>query len=142
MRPAVLRNRRGMTLVEVIIALMFLSVGVLALAGTTVGTSRWRRLVTSRIELTGIAESKLEELRQRAIDATNPPELAPGGSLESSTANYWDEVFSSTGTRVIRRWTVEVDAIGLRTVTVAVGPNQSDRWHVRSLRMATKVVLQ
>ncbi len=140
MRSPVLRNRRGMTLVEVIIALMFLSVGVLALAGTTVGTSRWRRLVTSRIELTGIAESKLEELRQQAVDATDTLQLALGGSLVSSTANHADTVSSSTGALVIRRWTVEIDAIGLRTVTLAVGPNHSDQWHVRSLRMATKVV--
>lgn len=57
------RARRGFTIVELLLAIILLSVGMLASAGILVSSTRLQRLAGSRAELTMMGEAKLEELR-------------------------------------------------------------------------------
>ena len=70
--------RAGLTLIEVMIALLILTVGVLAAAGmqaTALGATRTAEVVQT---LNAAARRELETARGRTIDATLPTALACG----------------------------------------------------------------
>jgi prepilin-type N-terminal cleavage/methylation domain-containing protein len=142
MHPAVRRcRRRGLSIIEVLIALTMLSVGVLALAGSLAGTSSWRRLSSSRLALVDLTEGKLEELRMIALDPSrvDTMQLTPGGSLTSSQLHHADTVVSTSGVTVVRRWTVVSAPASMRDLVVAAAPMTARAWHVNSIRLATRV---
>ena len=129
-RRGVVRHRKGFSLVELVIALMMLTFGLLSLASAMASTIVGQRASASRTELAVLAESKLEELR--GIGSTLPADplrtkLAVGGSVTASTAGYVDTVTAADGRNYIRRWAITSGMAGARRVRIRVGPQTRQR---------------
>lgn len=143
-RPAP-RARRGFTVVELLLAIMLLSVGMLASAAILMSSTRLQRLAASRGELTAVAEAKLEELRSYGQTLATDPlraRLAIGGSTTTTTTSYADSLTAANGTTYIRRWQISAGIAGARQVVVRVEPRGTPRYHVPSLQFTSTVLLQ
>jgi len=117
------RLRAGFSLIELTIALVILSVGVIGMASVMASSNRVQRLSRSRMEMLGLAEGKIEELRAIAAAGTaDTVQLGMGGSFESNIAHHHDTVAGGSGRSYVRRWVVTAGAAGTRSVTVRVQP--------------------
>ena len=137
--------RRGFTVVELLLAIMLLSVGMLASAGILVSSNRLQRLAGSRSELTAMGEAKLEELRSYGQTAATDPlraQLALGGSTTVTTTAYADSVTGLNGVTDLRRWQVLAGVAGAREVHLRVEPKGHPRYHLASLDFTSTVLLQ
>lgn len=109
----------GFSIVEMIVAMMILSVGVLAMSSLMTAVSRSQIRATGRIEATEVLESKLEELRAVAAAGTSDTlQLAMGGSLTTAQVNHADTTQSGSGRWFVRLWLVEAGPAGTRKVRV------------------------
>lgn len=112
----------GFSLVELLVALVIFSFGVLAGVALLGTGHRWEGQAELEAELTVAAEMKLEELK--AIAGTDLPDtvqLVVGGSLSADVAGYWDTV--QLGARVFkRRWLVGPGPAAMRQTTVRAIP--------------------
>jgi prepilin-type N-terminal cleavage/methylation domain-containing protein len=134
-----LRGSRGFTLVEIIVAMMILSVAVLGMASVLAGTSRRHETSVSHGELTAAAEGKLEELRSQSAAGIDV-ELAEGGSLTESQDAHVDSLHTAHGRWVLRRWTVADGPAGTLAVTVRVRPANTARNDHDSIDLSSLVV--
>ena len=139
------RRRHGFTVVELLLAIMLLSVGMLASAGILVSSTRLQRLAGSRAELTTLAEAKLEELR--AYGQTIPADplrarLAIGGSTTTTTMSYADSVTGLNDVVYIRRWQISAGIAGARQVQLRVAPRARAHYQLPSLDFTSTVLLQ
>ena len=140
------RGRRGFGLVELMVAIIMLSVGMLGMASLMARALRRERLSSTRMEVSSLAEAKFEELRaygalhyQHALRAR----LNPGGSLTLNATNYTDSLTALNGRTYYRRWTiVNGTALNPRRVTLRVTPKAPLRYDTRSVQFTTLVVLQ
>lgn len=85
------RTRRGFSLIEVLVAVVILSVGLLALAALQINIVRSSADAKSRSTALSLAQEKLEqarEFRSRGSDQTNCP---------ATTAATWPERYSCVG---------------------------------------------
>ena len=78
-------SRSGFTIVEVLIAIVMLSIGVLALASSSGSVTRMMQFGRMKTDATAIAQSVLDSLRYRAA-ATSPKctELVNGSLAANS----------------------------------------------------------
>src|SRR5687768_2823206 len=131
-------RQKGFSVIELLIALLVLSVSIIAMAGVMSQTRRMQGLALSRAELTAAAESKFEELRGAAAGAVAAPApLTTGGSLTTDNANKSDETTSASGRRYRRRWQVMGAPEGSVQVKVRVLPVRSSRHELSQLDFAT-----
>ena len=86
-RTARPRTRRGFTLVELIVAMLLLSVGVLGLAGVSAYAIRQSNTAQSRNLATNVAESRMEELRSRSCASITAGSATTNGVSESWTVD-------------------------------------------------------
>lgn len=139
------RARRGFTIVELLLAIMLLSVGMLASAGILVSSTRLQRMAGSRAELTVVGEAKLEELRAygqtKSTDALRS-RLALGGSTTTTTTAYADSVMGLNGTTYIRRWQISAGIAGARQVQLRVVPKSTPKYHLPYLEFTSTILLQ
>lgn len=144
-RPLV-RARRGFGLVELMIAIIMLSVGMLGLASLMASALRRERLSSTRMEVSSLAEAKFEELRSYgALNYMHAlrTRLNAGGSLTLNVTNYADSLTALNGRTYYRRWTiVNGTALNTRRVTLRVTPRTPLRYDTRSVDFTTLVVLQ
>lgn len=113
------RTTAGFTLIELMFALVVLSIAILGMATVLAGTSRWQNRTESHMDLTGALEAKLEQLRDVALaGGPDTTMLVPGGSLTTDVAGHADSVFSPGGRWVRRRWEVVSGPGDARTVTM------------------------
>jgi prepilin-type N-terminal cleavage/methylation domain-containing protein len=120
------QDRRGFTLLEVMVALGLLVGGVLAVAQLLVFAARAAQLSRATTVATSVAAEKLEQLRSLAwgytVDGAPVDGLAtsPPGALAADTAgfvDYLDDSGVAVGSGLsppaqamfTRRWSVEVD---------------------------------
>ncbi len=129
--------RDGFTIVELIIAVFILSVGIIGLAGSMMHAGTIQRLGLSRVEMTSLAESKIEDLHSKAVSQTDTLHITLGGSLTSSTTDHWDQVTSAAGRSYRRRWVVTTGPAGSRDVTLRIEPLSLGRGEVSSLDFST-----
>ena len=129
--------REGFTIVELIIAVFILSVGIIGLAGSMMHAGTIQRLGLSRVEMTSLAESKIEDLRSKAVSQTDTLHITLGGSLTSSTTDHWDQVTSAAGRSYRRRWVVAAGPAGSRDVTLRIEPLPAARGEAASLDFST-----
>ena len=109
----------GFSLVELVFAIVILSVGVSGMASLMVAVARSEMRTTARVELTDVVQNKIEELRAVAAAGTaDTVELNVGGTLGTPTANHVDTTTSSAGRWYVRTWTVAAGPGGSRTLTV------------------------
>ena len=147
-KPRAVRRRRptaGFTLVELMVAIVVLSVGMLGLAMVLMSSMRSLRLASSRSEATAIAESKLEELRSYSMTAgsdTLQARLALGGSVTARTVLYSDYAQSPGGSWYDRRWHITPGPAGTRRVTLRVEPTVALPYTVKRLEFTTLVALR
>lgn len=104
-RPAV-PPRRGVTLVELLVALVLVTIGVLALAGTTAAATRAAARGARMADAATAARSRMERLAARRCAA-----IAPGESVTRGRTERWTIVASPPGARRLRVETL-VDAPG------------------------------
>jgi type II secretory pathway pseudopilin PulG len=131
-------RQSGFGVVELVIAMLILSVAIISMAGVMTQTRRMQGLALSRAELTAVAESKFEELRAAAAGAPSAPtSLTAGGSLTADNLNKSDEMTSASGRRYRRRWLVGSGPEGSVQVTVRVFPTQSSRYELSQLDFST-----
>lgn len=115
-------NRNGFTLVELLVALVIFSFGVMAGAALLGTGHKWEGQAELETQLTVAGEMKIEGLK--AIAGTNLPDtvaLVPGGGLDSNVAGYFDAV-EIDGRTFRRRWQVEPGPAGTRQIVVRVVP--------------------
>lgn len=137
--------RHGFTIVELLLAIILLSVGMLASAGILVSSTRLQRMAGSRAELTMMGEAKLEELRAYGQTKAADPlrsRLAIGGSTTTTTTAYADSVTGLNGTTYIRRWQLSAGIAGARQVQLRVVPQSTPKYHLPHLDFTSTILLQ
>lgn len=121
-------HRAGFTLAELMVAVVLLTVGVLALTGEMGALVGRQVKATSSSEMTTLGESKLEELRSYAmIESVSKVQVALGGSLTVSQADHFDVIAGPSGRQYTRRWLVEAGPGGSRSVSLRVSANGATR---------------
>jgi type IV pilus assembly protein PilV len=106
-----LRNRRGFTLIEIVVAIVMLAFGVLASASLTAALMASNRGVTNRTRATETLRLKVEELQsERYAEIGNGNDTATVGGV---TFN--------------RSWTVAANSPVANTKTVTLTVSWTDR---------------
>ena len=100
---------KGFSLVEVLVALVILSISLLALAGLMVQSTKNSSWGSHLTEAATLAQDRLEALR-----AVRPQTDIPEGMNN-------DQVTAASGIVYTRTWTVTTNAAGtLRTITISI----------------------
>lgn len=144
-RMKLTRPRKGFSLVELVIALLMLTFGLLSLASAMASTIVGQRVASSRNDLTVLAEAKLEELRGYGSTLASDPlraKLIVGGSVTTSTAGYADTVQTPDNRAYIRRWAIATGVGGARRVTIRVAPAVRQRSELRFESYTTLIALR
>lgn len=102
------RTARGFTLIEILIALTLLAIGLLGMAGLTVGIMRGNSLSKEVTTATALAQDKMEDIKR--LGYSGATKQTEGYNSIAGYANYKRET------------EVDVDTpnIGMKTVTVTV----------------------
>jgi len=127
-------DERGFTLVEVLIATVILTVGLVSMAELLAISLRMQMLGRNDTAAIRLAQDKVDELMTANFDTALAIQI--GGSLDDDVTNYNDTPavngFSTPGYK--RRWTVAAGpadpgavAADLRVLTVRVIPTTDDR---------------
>jgi len=120
----VLLNSKGFTLLEILMAVIILSISLLALAGLMSLTTRNNSFGNHVTEAATFAQDKLEELR-----------AVPWGNITTGA----DSTTGSTGINYGRNWNVVPNpADSLRTVTVTINWNDRIDHTIRLLSVISK----
>jgi len=113
-----LTKEKGFSLIEVLVALVILSISLLALAGLMVQTTTSNSFGGHMTEAATFAQDKLEELKALR------PKAPPKGDIPEGTST--DNRTGATGIVYTRNWNVITNADGtMRTVNITI--NWTDR---------------
>lgn len=118
------RSRPGLTIIELMAAVVILSIGVLGLAGTTTAVTRMMGEGDHHTDAAVAAQSRFERLR-----STRCPVI--GGSASSPAVERW-AVVGAVGPATLRLFEV-VDTVTIKTRTRAKQQKQAYRSIVRCL---------
>ncbi len=103
------KKSKGFSLIEVLVALVILSISLLALAGLMTQSTKNSSWGSHLTEAATLAQDRFE--RFRAVRTV--------GDIPEGTAN--DQVIGASGIQYTRTWTVVTNAIGTaRTITITV----------------------
>ena len=111
-----LTNSKGFTLIEVLIALVILSVSLLALASLTAVTTKNNAFGSHVTEAATFAQDKLEEFRALR------PQTPPTGDIPEGPGTDPAAKTGSTGISYVRNWNVVTNG-NIRTITITVNWN-------------------
>lgn len=120
------RKQAGFSLIECLIAMVIVTVGLLAVAALAATAIQGENFAFSSSDATLLASSKLEELKVGALNN--------GGSLTSSAAGYSDV----PNIYVFRRWQISDGPAGTKLVVVTIVP-QNAAYKVRKTEIRTLV---
>lgn len=127
-------QRAGFTIVEVVVALVVLTIGLLASASVMGSVTVRQMRSTSRIEMMTVADSKLEHLRIIAATRTaDTLQLKVGGSITTPTGVYTEVATTPAGRQYRTQWAVTAGPVGTRVVTLRVVPVSPTRGDLKSL---------
>ncbi len=92
----------GFSVLEILVAIVVVTVGLLALAGSSASVTRMLGTARQTTRAAALAERRLEDLRRRAR-STDPPcaSLAPGSAVSDRMTERW-EVVAGTGAALLR----------------------------------------
>ena len=125
-------NERGFTLIEVLIAMVIMTIALVVMAELMAITLRIQMLGRNETASVRLVQSKIDQLV--AVNFTNAS-VAIGGSLTSDVANYNDT--PTAGYK--RRWQIAAIAgeTRVRTLTVTIIPAVKDNRTTRSVQLTT-----
>jgi len=126
-----LRDERGFTLIEAVIAAAVLTVALVALAELLAVSLRMHQLGRNSTTASRMAQDKFEELMKMNFQANPAIQVNATDTLATNVPNYFDAPANSGYTR---RWRVQAGppnadptvAAKMRTVTVRVIPMNRD----------------
>ena len=115
-------NERGFMLIEVLIAMVILTIAMVSMAELMAITVRMQMMGRNETAAIRLAQSKVDELV--AVNFANAT-VAVGGSLTTNVATYND----APANGFARRWRIQAIAgeTRVRTLTVRVTPTVNDR---------------
>lgn len=113
------QGRRGFSLVELVIALLILSIGVLGLAGTTAFVVRQTTLADVNTERSAALQSAVERVR-----ATPYTAVGTGSTTVGAFSVGWSVIDSTGTTKIVRVITrgpgLAKDSVSLPTLAASV----------------------
>ncbi|HEU5048776.1 MAG TPA: prepilin-type N-terminal cleavage/methylation domain-containing protein [Gemmatimonadales bacterium] len=113
-------NRKGFTVVEVLVATMVLGVGILALVGSSTVVTRMIGEGKRSMNATQLAQQRMETMRQTAM-STDPQctnlNAQTGTATVGTTVVQW-QVTVGVGTRTLLARAIYPDGRGVDTVTL------------------------
>jgi prepilin-type N-terminal cleavage/methylation domain-containing protein len=133
-------NDRGFTVIEVLVAMVILTVALVSMAELMAVTLRLQQLGRNQTVATRLAQDKIDELMSRNFTFN---QLAVGGSLTADVANHFDVPAAGTGGDLQwrRRWLVEAvnfGDIGVKNgVNTPVAAGATRRVTVRAIPIVT-----
>lgn len=134
--------RKGFTIIELLVALVIFTIGILSLAGVMGSSNARQALARSRSDMVLLADAKLEELRAAAASSSaDTIQLAIGGSETTDVVNHVDRGISARGRIYIRRWSVSAGPAGSRTVTIRVVPERTVKMELGELSISSIILL-
>lgn len=135
-------TRRGFTLLELLIAIVLLTVGILALARAMAGMGTQSTRARMRADLAEVIDGKFEELRLvGAVSQASTAPLGIGGSLGSCVANHCDTVMDGRGLQHQRRWTVAAGPVTQTFVVTVQASPLGNAFAGQTAQRSTLVVL-
>ena len=125
-------NERGFTLIEVLIAMVIMTIALVAMAELMAITLRIQMLGRNETAAVRLVQSKIDQLVAVSFGDAS---VAVGGSLTSNVTNYSDT--ETPG--YTRRWQIAAMAgeTRVRTLTVAVIPDVKDNRTTRPVQLTT-----
>ncbi len=133
------RSDTGVTLIEVLIATVILTVGLVGSAQLLAVSIQMHQLAGGTTDATRLANAKLEELMKLNFAADPAIQITPVGPdpLTQNVPNYFDEPVPGVYTR---RWHVQAGPTATtRLVTVRLVPAQTDRRVAKEVDLTTLV---
>lgn len=127
-------NERGFTLIEVLFAMVILTVALVALAELMAITLRMQMQGRNATAAVRVAQAKIDELIGLNFNDTVLTDF--GGSVDADVASYNDNPADAPGYH--RRW--QIDDIGedrVRLLTVVVIPTSNDRRSTAPVKLTT-----
>ena len=103
-------SRGGFTIVELIVAIMVFSIGVLGLAATTATVARLMGSASRQTIAAAVAQSRIEKLR-----ATSCASLASGSETVRGVTSTWSVVVATRGDSVTETVTFPIGRGRTRT---------------------------
>ena len=134
-------KHKGFTILEVMVAMVFLAVGLLGIAGLHLATISGNHSASHITLAVNLAEDKIEELKRlefsdAALSDTDSIKTDVGTNIRGNPTLFTnpDHGDDSPVSGLVRVWNVAdaTPAIGLKTVTVIVGWEQK-KWHYIAL---------
>lgn len=120
------RSEAGFTLVEVVIAMLIFTIGILSMAQLMAVSLRMQDLGRNQTSAVRVAQDKLDQLMSLNFDTSAEVQLTGENSLDSNVANYFDTDIQG----FTRRWQIVAGPDGnpdLRQITIRVIPDVVDR---------------
>ena len=119
------KSQNGFTLLEVLVAIVILTIGLLGTAGLTTGVIRGNHYSKNVTSATAVAQTKLEAIKS-------------GGYVYATTANFPSDAVSMGGMTFTRTTTItnSSPAANMKTVSVTVGWTESNNT-ARSVNLQT-----
>jgi prepilin-type N-terminal cleavage/methylation domain-containing protein len=130
------RSERGFTLIEVLVAMVILTVALVSMAELMAITLRMQMMGRNETIAIRLVQAKIDELVALDFDdATAGPLVAVGGGLDADVATYNDDPDPDFH----RRWQITAIAgeTRIRTLTVRVIPEAVDRRTNAQLELTT-----
>jgi len=119
-------NESGFTLVEVVVAMLVFTVGIVALAQLMAVTMQMQAHGRNQTSAVRLAQDRLDQLMSLNFDTSAPVQITVGDSLSENVENYFDTDIAG----YTRRWMIEAGPDGdpdLRQITIRVIPDVQDR---------------
>ena len=120
-------SERGFTLVEVLVAMVIVTIALVSLAELMAITLRMQLLGRNQTAAVRLVQSKIDQLVAVGFTTNGSPTaiVAPGGSLSSDSSGYNDDPEDGFH----RRWVISAitGETRIRTLTVKVSPTRVDR---------------
>jgi type IV pilus assembly protein PilV len=107
-----LHTRVGLTLLEILITMLILSVGLLGMAGLTTGVMRGNAFSSKVTTATTVAEQKMEEMRR--LGYSEPPMADTTVTEDYDTITHYPFYKRMTSTKMMN------PADGMKVITVTV----------------------